>query len=162
MHDTSELLAKIEVLAMSLFWAWSPRYGLLLFFQWFRPISTGYISLEDASYFWSHASLSPSFRESGRFEGWTLILTPQACLPFVAFAARSASSAVEKSTKRYRWFQALGSPKAGVRGMMTLLTASLPKCQWNAEIANQKGDTHTQYPLKSSRTSALTVWWSGI
>ena len=46
--------------------------------------------------------------------------------------------------------------------MMTLLTASLSKCQWHGRIANQKGNTHTQYPLKTSRTSALTVWWSGM
>lgn len=46
--------------------------------------------------------------------------------------------------------------------MMTLLTASLQSCQWNGKIANLKTNTYTLYPLKSWRTSALTVWWSGM
>ena len=113
-HDIHELIGGQVV---ALFFARSPGRGFL---------SQGQVYPGNAKCSWSHASLSPGFRESGPLESWTRILTPQAFLPFVAFAARSASSALAKSTKRYLWFQAPGSPNAGVRGMTTLLTASLP------------------------------------
>ena len=92
----------------------------------------------------------------------TRIVTPHACVPFLALAARSASSAVENSTKKASLFSNLSSHFLGPPSFLifnlleTWIRSSFSDGMLPSRI------TYTSKPLKKLRTSSYMFSYSPI